>query len=317
MVLGFKLKAGEKIQLPATFVKKFVRYDYVPPSIVRKPEDVLRSISDARAIFKDHGIRIRRGSSLDQLFCQSEREIRKASGKSRIAMNLQYMIALSGLIIGLADENGVGLLLERMAKSEMDITSEKPSQGKDAAWELSCLSTFKIGGMKSRLAEPDIVTDFGRGEYGVSCKKIYSENNVEKCIEKGVEQLAAAQAQGVVALNIDELVIPPHRMMYASDQDFLREMLQGYASEFTKRHSPTLEKYAQGGACDGYIISASKVALLLSTGKFSYTTVAFHVPVGDENAAGTLRIDALARQTSSADGLEAWIARVGGSAFGL
>ncbi|MDH4560787.1 hypothetical protein [Pseudomonas sp. BN411] len=315
--MAFKLKAGERMRLPAAFLKKFDRYDYVPPSIVRTPENILRSISDAREVLERHSVKLRNGSSLDQLLSQSEREIRKRSGNPRRAMDLQYVIALTGLIIGLADEDGIKVLLERMAKSEMDTTSEKPSQGKDAAWELSCLSSFKIGGIEARLAEPDIVIAFGYGDYGIACKKIYSENSVEKCVAKGVEQISGAQMQGLVALNIDELLIPARRMMYASDQDFLRAMLQGYTSEFIERHSSTLEKYARGGACDGYIVSASKVAWLVSTSDFSYTTVNIHVPIGDETAASRLRIDAIARQSSSANGLEAWVAKVGGAAFGL
>ncbi|MEX5502272.1 MULTISPECIES: hypothetical protein [Pseudomonas] len=315
--MGFKLREGEKIHLPALFNKSFTRIDYVPPGIERSKEDVLASIDNARAVFRLHAINVRKGSSLDQLLSRAAREIQKNSGVPRRAMELQYVIAMVGLILGLADEEGVKAPLERIAQSEMDPMSAKPSQGKDAAWELSCLSSLKIGAMKVRVAEPDIVTDLGEGDYGIACKKVYSENSVEKCVKKGVKQIADAKMPGLIALNIDELLIPPGRIMFASDQDFQRAMLQGYATEFLERHNPTLEKYSRNGACDGYIISATRVALLHSTGRYSHIGVNVHVPMGNGTDPGAIRLDLLAQRTSNADGLEDWVAKVGGKTFGL
>jgi hypothetical protein len=315
--VGFKLKNGEKLHLPVAFKKEFTRYNFEPPSIQRSVETILKSISSARAVFEQHGVRIRNGSSMDQLLTQAERTLTAPTQTLRQSMDLEYVIALASLLVGLADEVGIKVLLERIAGSEMDTASRKPAQGKDAIWELSCFSTFKIGGMEARLAEPDVVTNFGHGDYGVACKKVYSENSVEKCIAKGVRQITDSGMKGLVALNIDELLIPPKKLMYASDQDFLRAMLQGYAGDFIERHRPTLNKYARDGACDGYIVSASRVALLLSTGKFSYTTVSIHVPIDAPGTASSARIGALAQKASSADGLEDWIAKVGGVAKGL
>lgn len=315
--MGFKLKDGEKIHLPPAFLKTFTRYDYVPPGIDRSPEDIIKSIEDARGVFLRHKIKVRRGNSLDQLLTRAEREVRKRTGQTRMAMDLQYVIALTGLFIGLSDEDGVEVPLDRIAKSEMDTGSAKHSQGKDAIWELACMANFKIGAMKVRLDEPDLVTDVGQGDYGVACKKIYSENNVEKCISNGVGQIVRAQMPGIVALNIDELVIPPGRMLFAWDQETLRGMLQGYATDFMARHRATLKKYGEDGTCDGFIISVSRVGWLLTTKQFVYITVNVHSPAQDALAPGSVRLDQMGRLTSNADGLEDWVAKVGGKAFGL
>ena len=315
--MGFKLRDGQKIHLPAVFKKKFTRLDYTPPGILRTPEDVLASIEKARYVFRRHSIDVRKGSSLDQLLSRSEREMRKSSGVPQRAADLEYVIAMAGILIGLADEDGIRILLDRIARGEMETSSGKYSQGKDALWELHCLSILNMGAMKSCLAEPDIVTDFGFGEYGIACKKVYSENSVEKCVKKGISQIDSAKMPGMVALNIDDLVIPPGRIMHAQDQDYLREMLQSYASEFVKRHRPTLEKYSSGGRCDGFLISASRSALLHGTGRFTYIGVNLLIPMSGPTDTAGIRMDSFARQTSNADGLEEWVAKVGGKAFGL
>lgn len=315
--MGFKLKDGEKIHLPPAFLNAFTRYDYVPPGIDRTPEDIIKSIEDTRDVFLRHKIKIRRGNSLDQLLTRAERETRKRTKLTRTAMDLQYVIALTGLFIGLADEEGIRVPLDRIAKSEMDTGSAKFSQGKDAIWELACMANFKIGAMKVRLDEPDLVTDVGQGDYGVACKKIYSENNVEKCISNGVGQIAKAQMPGIVALNIDELVIPPGRMMYAWDQETLRGILQGYATDFMTRHRATLNKYGEDGTCDGFIISVSRAGWLLDRQHFAYISVNVHSPAKGVLAPGSVRMDQMGRLTSNAEGLEDWVAKVGGKAFGL
>ncbi|MCF5167426.1 hypothetical protein GIW45_26135 [Pseudomonas congelans] len=315
--MGYKLKDGENNYLPASFLKEFVRYNYVPPGIDRSKDDVLNSIEKARMVFVRHKVKVRQGSSVDQLLSRAEREIRKSSGIPARASDLQYVIALTGLLIGLADEKGLSIPLERIAKSNMETSCIKPSQGKDAVWELSCMSTFQIGAMQTRLAEPDIVIDIGEGDYGVACKKVYSENSVEKCIAKGVKQIADAQMPGFIALNVDELLIPPRRSMYALDQETLRGILQGYAGDFITRHLSTLQKYGQEGACDGFIVSATKVGWLLTTRQWVQVTVNLHAPMQSETALGSVRLDKLGRLAANADGLEAWVAKVGGKAVGL
>ncbi|WP_205929461.1 hypothetical protein [Rhizobium leguminosarum] len=44
--------------------------------------------------------------------------------------------------------------------------------------------------MQGKAAEPDIVVDFGMGDYPIACKKIWSERNVESQVRKGTKQLA-------------------------------------------------------------------------------------------------------------------------------
>lgn len=154
--------------------------------------------------------------------------------------------------------------------------------------------------------------DFGFGSYGVACKKIYSENSVEKAIKKGGVQLKTANLRGLIAINLDDLLLPPNRILYASSQDFLRQMLQDYIIKFTERHEGALMKNAPSDYCDGYMIYLSATGYLLDTRSYLPVAVSVFSGSGDSDGEHHQRVDALARKLANADGLEDWVGQAGG-----
>jgi len=315
--MGFKLRHGEKIYLPFFRKEKYERYDFLPPGIASTKVEIFETIERAKAVFSQHDIVIKQGSSLEQLLSKAQRELLKSSGDPKHEALLVYAINLSRIFIGLANEKDVRGKLKIITKNDVDPFSKTYSEGKDTIWELECFSVMRMNGIDAEIREPDLFIRAEQDEYGVACKKIYSENSVEKCVKKGVLQIKPGGAPGIVALNIDNLVAPPTSYLYASHQDYFRQMLQHYSNEFITRHERTFKKYASSKGCDGFLISASRLGWVVSDKCFRYTTVNSVLSMHDETDPTSLRIDRFARKLSTADGLEDWLTLVGGTAFGL
>ena len=87
-----------------------------------------------------------------------------------------------------------------MASNDMNLSERRPSRGKDALWELDLLSFLRRRSIETVLREPDIVANFGFGDYPIACKKVYSEKGVETQMRKGVQQTDAPEIDGQVLL---------------------------------------------------------------------------------------------------------------------
>ncbi|MDR7009671.1 hypothetical protein [Paraburkholderia strydomiana] len=122
----------------------------------------------------------------------------------------------------------------------MDLSKRPPSQGKDALWELNLLALFRRLGVQAKLLDPpDIVANFGFGEYPIACKKIYSEKGVEAQMRKGAKQLAPYQGGGLVALNIDDL-IPEDVLLKTESAATAGGYLDRLNMSFIERHQMVL-----------------------------------------------------------------------------
>lgn len=311
--MGYKKPVGDDNYLPSRFQAEFQELNYSPPEIVRSNEDILWAIQHAREVFARHGVKIRQGNSLDRLLANASSRLRgKKDFTPTARADNNYVAILAGLIIAFGDEPGIKSILEKITGSDVATSSRRQSPGKDMIWELTMLSNLRISAIVSKIAEPDLVADFGSGDYGVACKKIYSENSVEKALKKGVTQIERANLRGVVALNLDDLITPANKILYASSQDFFRHMMQDYISQFIDRHRSTLTKYAPTDICDGYIIYASAVGYVLDTKQFLPIAVNLIYDPNEDGSEHHRRLDALAKKLGNADGLSDWVKKVGG-----
>jgi len=311
--MGYKLVDGQLNCLPSSLRMDYENIDYPPPAIVRTRDDILKSIECAREKFAINKVKIRPGSSLDRIFANTSARLRKKTPATPAGeVDTHFVAILASMISTFANEPGIKEVFERIAGSDVATSSRRQSNGKDMIWELTMLSNLRMSSIPSRLAEPDIIGDFGFGPYGLACKKIYSENSVEKAIRKGGSQLKAAHLRGLIAINLDDLLLPPNRVLYASSQDFLRHMLQDYMIKFTERHQGTLMKYAPSDYCDGYMIYLSATGYLLDSRSYLPVSVSMFSNSGESDAEHHQRVDALARKLANADGLEDWVRQAGG-----
>ena len=132
--------------------------------------------------------------------------------------------------------------LNRLTSGELDFFKRVESDAKNVFWELEFASSLRARCPGLELRDPsDIVIPLLQGQLGVACKKIYSENNIEKTLSVAVSQVKDFDV-GLVALNLDEL-LPSDAVAKARSQRDLAHMLQAPLGEFLQRHDRHFRKY--------------------------------------------------------------------------
>ena len=106
---------------------------------------------------------------------------------------------------------------------------------------------------------PDIVVTFEGARVGIACKKLYSENNVEKVLSEAVGQIEAAFDYGIVAVNLDDLILPD-KILKARNQEEMGKILRDLNLAFLNRHKRHFKKYLAPGRLLSAIVSTSVLA---------------------------------------------------------
>ena len=167
---------------------------------------------------------------------------------------------ISEAVLAVVGEPDAEQCLRRMADKSVNLSSRTPSQGKDALWELDLLSFMRRRGVTAILKDPpDILADFGFGDYPLACKKVYSEKGVEAQMRKGVKQLSGFGGAGLVAFNIDDLV-PESVVLQSRSQNDASDFLANLNRSFIERHQMRLQRFVTEGRCDGVLVATSILA---------------------------------------------------------
>jgi hypothetical protein len=253
-----------------------------------------------RQIFAQRGINIRRGSALEQVLSKADLlsqawNTGAESPGANVLCEAAFVNRLADAITALPDEAGLKEALKRMAGSIMQPDDRQASQGKDAVWEVVLLADLKVRGMKAIAAEPDILVNFGIGDYPIACKKVWSEDNVEKQISKGGKQLRPFSNGGVIALNLDDLV-PQGHVVAEPNRAAGQSFLFGFNSAFVARNRVVLERAIETGKCDGFIISTTSPAVLQEEEtSFNLCTATSLWHIGEADAVRVQRFRAFAQ----------------------
>lgn len=240
-----------------------------------------REISDradqVRGIFESRGVRLHRDSSLgkilrvaNDLAMSWEKGDRSGSIYGILAAAQANRVAEA--VIAAAGEPNALESLRRIAGNPMDLMGRALSQGKDHLWELELRAILRRRGVSVQLRDPpDIVADVAGTSVPIACKKVYSEKGVEAQIRKGVKQVEAYGAGGLVALNIDDL-LPADSILKQRDHALASAWLGAFVSEFIERHRLVFQRPVAQARCDGILVSATCVCDL-EEGAPRFTTV--------------------------------------------
>jgi hypothetical protein len=175
-------------------------------------------------------------------------------------------------VIPAAGELGALESLRRIAGNPMDLMGRALSQGKDHLWELELCSMLRRRGVSAELCDPpDIIAKVAGFLVPIACKKVYSERGVEAQISKGVKQIEAHGAGGLVALNIDDL-LPADSILRQRQHASASSWLAAFVAEFIESKRPKLQRPIAQGRCDGILVSATCVCDL-EEGAPQFTTV--------------------------------------------
>lgn len=218
-----------------------------------------------RELLSERNVRFRAGSALSRLLNQADilsrawAEQRKPD--MRVLCEAAHVNRLADAITSLAGEPGIQEALKRMAGSVMQPNDRSKSQGKDALWEVVLLDSLRKNGLSARADEPDILVDFGMGDYPIACKKIWSEKGLVKHVRKGAQQLAPFRNGGIIALNLDDLT-PPGQVVAQPNKKAALEFLLEFNMAFLNRHKNLLQQAIMDEKCDGFIFSTTALAVL-------------------------------------------------------
>lgn len=230
---------------------------------VWKYEDIATGGDTVRALLADRKINLHPNSALSRLLKQATRlskewqaGIRATDGRTLMhASNANRVIRA---VTAAAEYPESFDCLKRIAGNDMDLSQRAVSQGKDALWEIELFAMLKARSISSRLAEPDIVADFGLGEYSIACKKVYSNEAraVESQIRAGVKQIARSGRPGIVAINVDDLVPADVFVRFKTDKRAM-DALAGFNRAFIDLHRPKAQRFLARDGCDGILVSVS------------------------------------------------------------
>jgi hypothetical protein len=153
--------------------------------------------------------------------------------------------------------------LKALTSGDLDCFSRQSSYAKNIFWEVELWSILRRNCPSAFLQDPpDITLPLSGGTLGISCKKIYSENNVEKVLSEAVGQVEANFDVGVVALNLDDLT-PPDTILRVRNKTEMDGFLQRHTDEFIARHERHFRKYLASGRIVSALISVNVIADVL------------------------------------------------------
>lgn len=153
--------------------------------------------------------------------------------------------------------------LNALTSGDLDCFSRQNSYAKNIFWELELWAILLRHCPSATLEDPpDIVLPLAGGTLAIACKKIYSENNVEKVLSEAVAQVETNFDVGVVALNLDELT-PPETVLRVRNKAEMDRFLHKHTDEFIARHERHFRKYLSSGRLVSALVSVNVIAHVL------------------------------------------------------
>jgi len=238
-----------------------------PPLLIRtKFAEALTKVERVIKALEEQGIKCRPNSSLGSLFANL-RQLNKQHARDPAGYDQKkFFASIEALWIAEALEIAIGEpgsreAIHRIVGSDMSLSSRQLSQGKDTLWELDLYRRLKLGGAMARLDEPDVVVELGNGlgNFGVACKKVYSESRVTEALEYGCTQLKGQGLPGVVAFNLDDLM-EEKALLHAPTSEALHQALVSRGHKFLTNHTAAFREKIERGQCDGVLLSISMVS---------------------------------------------------------
>jgi hypothetical protein len=161
--------------------------------------------------------------------------------------------------------------LRKLTDGTLDLQKRERSLAKDTLWELELWSTLRGRSIDATLDErPDIVVNFEDAKVGIACKKLYSENNVEKVLSEVVVQIESSYDFGILAVNLDDLILPG-QVLRARTQKEMGEFIFNLNLQFLETHKRHFKKYLASGRVISALVSTSVLAAV------STENPAFHI----------------------------------------
>lgn len=272
--------------------------------------EVHESVRRVQVALEERGYRCRPTSALGSLFQKArllDEQWQAQTGDQDILTLMQADDALriAEAVEEVLDDPLASELIRRITKSDMHSKTRRPSQGKDALWELDLLAFLRRRGVQARMQEPPdlaVTLPGSLGDYGFACKKVYGEDSVASQLRKGCHQLRAMGGPGVVAFNLDDIT-PARSILVQPTRQAAGDALQRLNVQFMQRHQLELQKAVMAGKCDGVLLATTAQADVAGMSpRFNRVTEVTLWTVAEAPPGSHLRVDALRRMVDANPG---------------
>lgn len=232
--------------------------------------EVAQLVDVAERAICERGIRFTPQSVLHKLFADArklDREWRVSSKSPGLVtgINAVYAEKIARIVTDLIDAPGVEEALQRIAGSDINLSHRLKSQGKDALWELSLLTTLLRKQISAELVDPpDIFVELRMGSYAIACKKIYELKSLFSRLRDGAKQISKSGSPGVIALNIDDL-LPGDHILTSQSPKVALDILSSETKSFFQENFAAFDRIREKSCLDGVLISASTISDITET----------------------------------------------------
>ncbi|BBP70852.1 hypothetical protein PHLH6_28560 [Pseudomonas sp. Seg1] len=243
--------------------------------------EVAQLVDVAERVIRERGIRFTSQSVLHKLFADARKLEREWSDSSKspglvTGINAVYAEKIARVVIDLIDAPGVEEAMQRIAGSDINLSNRFKSQGKDALWELSLLTTLLRKQIKAELVDPpDIVVELRTGSYSIACKKIYELKSLSSRLRDGAKQISKSGSPGIIALNIDDL-LPGDHILTSQSPKVALDILSTATKRFFEKNHNAFDKLRTKSCLDGVLISASTISDITATSTRLNMTTSFN-----------------------------------------
>lgn len=170
-----------------------------------------------------------------------------------------HIFRIAKAVLSLKEEANIDLHLRKLTSGDLNLLDRKASTAKNFLWEVELFGALKAHGIRPKFAEPDLQISIQGSLISFACKKIYSEKNFTKTLSTAVAQIERSKNNGIVAINIDEL-LPSQNLLNGKTHQSTNKSLQEINEQFINRHDYYLRKYLTSGRIISCIVSSSIIA---------------------------------------------------------
>ncbi|MBB6064752.1 hypothetical protein [Pseudoxanthomonas broegbernensis] len=224
--------------------------------------DARKSAQDLQALYAEAGVPLHPQSSLAQLISHAIKLANDWEGGTIVSdsdpvplIRGQHLDKIAWAALPLANDPNRARHLADLGRGSLDPFSRISSLAKNKLWELELWQQLNERGLPSMLAEPDIVVSTPAGDIAVACKRLYSIKNATKPFSQGVAQIEATGLPGILAVAIEDLVIPPDQIVTASTIQHAAYGLNECNINFVTHFHNTLLRYLSTGRISTVAVS--------------------------------------------------------------
>ncbi|MDR5799012.1 MULTISPECIES: hypothetical protein [Caballeronia] len=225
--------------------------------------EVAALVNRCREALTAANVHIKPNSALGALFSKADKLNRFWIAQTdqediRTLIEADEAARIAESVLSAVNDPAASQAIRRITKSDMHLSTRQPSQGKDALWELSLRRFLQLRNVPTRFKDPpDLEIMFSKfGDYGIACKKVYSQESVGKQLAKGLKQIEPYRGSGMVAFNLDDLT-PGESILAAATKSEASARLASINVAFIEKHRLRFQTAIKQGKCDGIWVSST------------------------------------------------------------